>query len=958
MHNHQKTTFSKKLKTLFIATLMPFACFTAIGQPTNTAFVWADEQAEGRLEFVYFRYDVVLDSLPETAMLHFYASNLYHLKVNGTMINFGPLRAFPEAPRYDSYNLAPYLNEGENTIAVKVLREGVYNYQMPQMPGGFIAWGEIASVGKTYAFNTPGQWKCTTTDAYNTQTPKFSFATGAMEVYDARKEVNNWDQSGADLTKWKSPVAVQHQDYWGTLQPRPFPHLTQEELSAQYLMGVYSFDKSEELYYFQSKTPDEETRDYGHGWPHFAYTYIYSHEDQQVQAGSFWGDFYLNGELITQVEKTEKQNPVRSERTFDLKQGWNYLFVAQKPIWGAWDFYMALPKSANITVSADKKRNGNGPVFYVAGPFEREEEQRIAALSVPFEPGELPGDLSAEWRPQLKQPYGANPARDAAWLEFDQKQAGYPMYKTRNIEIPANQERALVFDLGRKTLGRIILEADAPEGTLFDVIISEDLNGEKIYVYKRIMVSAGSRFIAVEGENHFEHFKPYGMRFVQVNIRNHNAPVTIKKLAAVEQVYPFEKKGSFECSDPYFNALWEMGWRTLRVCAEDTYTDTPFRERGLYAGDMLPQFGITQTTSGDPRLLEYSLTFLNGMYADRQNPDIETSSWPMGRHNEFPYAALHAWYWSYQTRGNIPFAREQWMQYKNLIDWSFANQNEVTGLIWADNVFIEWTKLEKNNTYNTAYNASVAGACLALAEIAVELGYGAYKQELEEKAKQLTKSINTHLWDESKGAYWDGINQGGKKMDTYYPISSAFCSLFGVADPDKQKRILAHYADVLPDIGDQHRAMLSSAYGSFYVLADLFQQGEAGMAEAFYRKYWLPQVVWGDTNFENFKAMEGGGQGTLSHAWSGHATYFLSTEVLGVQMGFPQAYNPGKIVIAPQSETLSWAKGTVPHPLGLVTVEWQVKGDQLFLQYSAPKGADLVVKPRGRLSDLELVLMP
>lgn len=399
-----------------------------------------------------------------------------------------------------------------------------------------------------------------------------------------------------------------------------------------------------------------------------------------------------------------------------------------------------------------------------------------------------------------------------------------------------------------------------------------------------------------------------------------------------------------------------MGWRTLRVCSEDTYTDTPFRERGLYAGDMLPEFGITQVTSGDPRLLEYSLTFLNKMYVDRQKPGSDRPNWSMGRHNEFPYAALHAWYWSYQTRGNRAFAKEQWQQYKNLIDWSFNNQDEKTGLIWADNVFVEWTTIEKNDTYNTAYNASVVGACRALASVAAELGFGEHKAELEAKAAQLQQSINIHLWDENKGAYWDGINKDGKKMDTYYPISSAFCSLFGVADSSKQQRIIKHYAKILPDIGNKHRDMLSSAYGSFYVLADLFQLGEVGMAEAFYKKYWLPQVEWGDTNFENFKAMEGGGQGTLSHAWSGHATYFLSTQILGVQMGFPEPFNSDTIVISPQSDSIDWAEGTVPHPKGEVYVHWQVKGDNLFLKYSAPKDMKVEIKPRGRLGELHLIV--
>jgi len=65
-----------------------------------------------------------------------------------------------------------------------------------------------------------------------------------------------------------------------------------------------------------------------------------------------------------------------------------------------------------------------------------------------------------------------------------------------------------------------------------------------------------------------------------------------------------------------------------------------------------------------------------------------------------------------------------------------------------------------------------------------------------------------------------------------------------------------------------------------------------------------------------------------------------------------------KITIAPQSETIDWAEGTVPHPLGEVYVHWQVKGDRLFLTYDAPKGAKVEVKPRGRLGKLELVVKP
>ncbi|MEM1137615.1 MAG: family 78 glycoside hydrolase catalytic domain [Bacteroidota bacterium] len=942
---------------IVIKLLIFFTCRITFAQPTNAKFVWTDSEGSGRMEFAYFRYNLTINDLPKEATFHLYAANLYHLKVNGMMINTGPLRAFPQNPSYDSYDLAPFLHKGKNVIAVKVLHDGVYNFQMPKMPGGFIAWGTIKGGLQSFDLQTPGNWLCNNTKAYNRQTPKFSFATGAMEIYDEREEIKHWDEPNADLKGWKKPFLLNNQNYWGKLFPRPIPHLTQKELSAKLLLGVYDFDQSEDIYAFQSKVPDEIQQDYGHQWPHFAYTYIYSPKNQEVKVGSFWGNFYLNGMLVEPQKKTDKQNPVRYERIFPLKEGWNYLFIAQKPLWGSWDFYMALPKSSALIVSAKKQQTGETPIFMVAGPFKKDEETTINALAVPFEPERLPNNLSATWQPRYQKKINENPARDAAWLEFNHKQKNYPKHATTNIKLDAGKDRALVFDIGRKTLGRLFLEVDAPEGTVFDIIIAEDLNKEKIYVFKRLMVASGSRFISAGGESRFEHFKPYGMRFVQINVRNHNTPVIIKKVGVTEQIYPFEQQGSFTCSDPFFNELWEMGWRTLQVCAEDTYTDTPFRERGLYAGDMLPEYAITQVASGDPRLLEYSLIFLNGMYADRFNPEVSKAGWKMGKHFEFPYAALHAWHWSYKTRGNTALARQQWLKYKNLIDWSFKQQDEKTGLLWAEHVFIEWTKLEKNDTYNTVYNASVVGACRELAEVAVSLGFGEYKAELEKKAVQLSESINQHLWNDEKGAYWDGI-KAGKKLSTYYPISSAFCSIYNVANDTQRKKILAHYARILPNIGNQHRAMLSSAYGSFYVLADLFMQEEVGMAEAFYKKYWLPQVEWGDTNFENFKALEGKGQGTLSHAWSGHATYYLSTQTLGVQMGYPEPFKKNKIIIAPQSETISWAKGTVPHPLGNVSVSWEIKGEYLFLNYHVPEGVAVEVKPRGRLANLKLKVTP
>jgi alpha-L-rhamnosidase len=52
-----------------------------------------------------------------------------------------------------------------------------------------------------------------------------------------------------------------------------------------------------------------------------------------------------------------------------------------------------------------------------------------------------------------------------------------------------------------------------------------------------------------------------------------------------------EIAGSFTCSDPFYQRLWEMGRNTLFVCARDNFMDCPDRERALWIGDVSDQAG-------------------------------------------------------------------------------------------------------------------------------------------------------------------------------------------------------------------------------------------------------------------------------------------------------------------------------------------------------------------------------
>ena len=61
---------------------------------------------------------------------------------------------------------------------------------------------------------------------------------------------------------------------------------------------------------------------------------------------------------------------------------------------------------------------------------------------------------------------------------------------------------------------------------------------------------------------------------------------------------------SSPCSDPRLNKMWDIGWHTLRLCANETFFDCPYYEQLHYSGDDRVEVMITLTNSSDHRLVK------------------------------------------------------------------------------------------------------------------------------------------------------------------------------------------------------------------------------------------------------------------------------------------------------------------------------------------------------------------
>ena len=925
----------KFITILFIISLS----FTAKAIDHEAKYVWINNDGKGIQSYLYFRNEITISSSDIEAKINLYSFSRYVLYVNEKYINFGPARSYPQHPYYDTYDITPYLKAGKNVIAVKVMNNYIETFQLPSYTGGFISWGGIKENGQTIAtFATPGNWICRQATGYMSATPRFSFAKAGVEVFDARKEPDNWNNPDIITGIWQKPVILKNQNTFGELIPRTIPNLTQDEFISKYALKKITF-KNEQVYNYhqvQFDTLHLRTRQPPVGY--YLYTWIYSPKTQTVKGALTRGDYNLNGKKISNGEII---SDFRTEYDMQLNEGWNYFAGMITCIFGSGDFLFSPENNASIFLSAEKKHDGRETLSVSAlHQLVNGDAEKTEFFTSPVKAKKL----VRAWTISDARNEVNIPSKTVFWKQVASVDS-LPYYKVDNITLSGTDEQAVIYDMGRMTLGRFFIESDAPKGAVFDITFCEDLNNKGLLtLYKRNQINAGMRFISDGKTKRFESFKPYGARYLQVTVSGQSGDVNLKNVGMVSQIYPYVKKGSFECSDPLMNAIWELGWRTIQVCSEDSYTDTPFRERGHYAGDLFPEYAITAVTSGDTRLLKHTIRVIADQNENAYKHEEEAPQ------ADYPLFNFMIATWYIRQYHDLEFAREIYPVYSSYMDHYWSDLRNSDGLFHPTRTFFEWTQIDKNAAL-TGFQAMMVAGYNDLAVLSEMLGKTG-KERYKSYADTLTVSINKKLWNSQKNIYYDGYNENGY-LTTAYPNSSAFPMIWDVADDKKADLAMKYLEESYLNPGPPvNRRQLSSPYGGFYALATLYKYGKANVAEQYIRKHWGKMIfesddtAWEDFNRDNHS--------TMSHAWSASPTYYLSTQVLGVDLGFPSGLSADTIYIRPQSETITWAKGHVPHPKGLVWVEWKKEGEYLFVNYEAPKGIPVLVQPKGMLSNLAI----
>jgi len=181
-------------------------------------------------------------------------------------------------------------------------------------------------------------------------------------------------------------------------------------------------------------------------------------------------------------------------------------------------------------------------------------------------------------------------------------------------------------------------------------------------------------------------------RYLQIEVRTSDDEISVDDLAAHFTAYPFSERASFASSDPNLAKIWQVSWRTARLCAHETYMDTPYYERLQYVGDTRIQALISYVMSGDDRLARQAIDAIDN---SRIVDGITTSRYPSQLPQIIPTFSL-MWVGMVRDfsmyRHDDAYVRSHLPGTRTVLDWFMQRQRE-DGLIgqlpwWP---FVDWT---------------------------------------------------------------------------------------------------------------------------------------------------------------------------------------------------------------------------------------------------------------------------
>lgn len=924
----------------------------------NSKYIWCDNRGDGRNLYCMFRKNFTCGSGALKAVINIFADTIYELHVNGEYVNFGPARFDPKFPLYDSHDISKFIRSGRNSIAVLVNYFGCKTYKSIPAGAGMIACGGLETEnGEKINFETnTADWLAEKSSAYDEAAPKMSFALNPIVIFDQSKEPEGWRTAEFDDSKWKNAVELDNQKKWGQLTPRNIPFMSGKEILPEKILRILPLRNEEDVYSF--KVPVfhffEDHKEHYSNFIPFS-TWIFSEKEQDVTAGMFWGEHWLNGKFLDNPVQSG-ESTLRLDFKMHLNAGWNYFFGKVGAYHDEFTFYLALPRDSGLQVSATREKDSEFTFRHSPVIGRHAFIMHLKDKPLPYSPDEKLGETGG-WVLTEKNDRANNPGRESDWNRYGNPLPA-PDYSALQDHIFKKSEFPYGFtieiDLGYTMLVRPEIEIEGVENAIIDFAYSEQLRNGKIFLYMSHSYHAADRFVC--SKNTIKHclHDPRGMRYMLLTVRNPKRDIWIKSLKFYSAGCPIEDVGSFKCSLPLFNEIWEMCRCTQRTNMEDAYVDCTTRERGMYGRDTIIQYHNNLAFFGDQKLMRRCLE----LFGQSPAPDGKFRAvYPNTGNYTIADFALNMveGYWNYfENSGDIETIRKYWREISVNLEWFHKLSDERgDGLLNADwpkkyNVKSHYRGFHgdmhiakghmKVTGISCAFTAMYLSAIKSAEKLAFALGDVKVAEDLNARFGKVRNSFSELFWDYRKNCFSD---------DPEKTTHSYHCNMLavraGATTCEQDEHIRNYFRSSFKSLfvigRNPEEGVYFSPHFTFYILDGLYRLGLCDIAEKIISEGWGAMLSSGvKTCMEYYNRMND----SHCHAWSASPGYYLSKHILGIN--FPNAPDLSLVEIKPETSSIIWAKGVWPHPDGPIRVKWKTEKGRRVFEVEAPKNVRVSVR--------------
>jgi len=510
------------------------------------------------------------------------------------------------------------------------------------------------------------------------------------------------------------------------------------------------------------------------------------------------------------------------------------------------------------------------------------------------------------------------------------------------FQVAAHSKASVMLDAGALTTAYPELTVTGGAGAQIRLTYAEaliDEQGQKANrneTQGRDILGVYDEFIADGGRRRM--FSPLiwrTWRYLQIDVATGEQEVTIDRLAAHFTAYPFNARASFTSSDADLAEIWEVSWRTARLCAHETYMDTPYYERLQYVGDTRIQALISYAMSGDDRLARQAIDAIDN---SRIVDGITTSRYPSQLPQIIPTFSL-MWVGMVRDfsmyRDDDAFVRSHLAGTRTVLDWFLARQRGdglIGKLTWWP--FVDWTADFKDGVPPDGREGGSAPITLQFIEalrdatdLETRLGDPARAAVYSTRAEKAVDAIRKLCWDEKTGLVADTPAKAH-----FSQHANALAIWLDVIPRDLHKATMRKILDADPGSGRANATKMSDAsyYFRFYLARAL---EHAGMADAYLstlqpwrRMLQLGLTTWAETPEPTRSD---------SHAWSAHPNYDLLRLVAGIR---PAAPGFAEMVIEPHLGELKTLSAAMPVPKGIVQVSYAADSAGVTATITLPQG--------------------